>query len=122
MGARSERKGGGGIKKRKGKQRNGKKERKTVGGTWRRALASALFLAFLFTETEMKSMNSFDHLPFFDKVGALLEGIKKRALIGCKSYRGGAHSAISIAVIPIDQISAFSSYKLPSPITSGAIL
>ena len=59
-----------------------------------------------------KSINSALRSEGLSKVGAGLIGIKKMALIGCRFAYGGFISAISIDVIPKDQMSARQSYPI----------
>lgn len=53
----------------------------------------------------IKSTNIGDQARGFLRLGGGFLGILKSALIGCMSASGGSPSAISIAVMPKDQIS-----------------
>eukprot|EP00160_Parvularia_atlantis_P015224 Unigene4241_Nuclearia_a/m.12917 Unigene4241_Nuclearia_a/g.12917 ORF Unigene4241_Nuclearia_a/g.12917 Unigene4241_Nuclearia_a/m.12917 type:complete len:351 (+) Unigene4241_Nuclearia_a:896-1948(+) len=98
--------------------------RVVINGCVSSALASARFLGFLLRHASRNLWKLSDHLALSVSVGCLCLGIIKSARIGCRSYSGGASSAISIAVIPSDHTSHRESYATSvssAEIPSGAI-
>lgn len=87
--------------------------------TLSKSLAEGRCPGSLFKHALMKVLKLWDHFSGSDSVGGGLLGIMKMARMGWMPDSGGFPSAISMAVIPRDQMSAFSSY-LVSWITSGA--
>lgn len=75
-------------------------------------------LGFLIRHNSTNSLNALEKSPSRD--GGLALGIKNSTRIGWYSASGGSPLAISMAVIPNDQISALESYPA-CLITSGAI-
>ena len=70
------------------------------------AVAEGLSSGLLMRQRLIKSENSLENLSDSLRVGGGFVGIMNIALMGCTSAYGGRPSAISIAVIPRDQISA----------------